>query len=83
MSHSESAGAAPLPLVTPGAIRRDAMATVENCPPDATIEDILYDLDFREMIAVRMAEIDRGEAETIPHEEAVKRMTRWRASSGT
>ena len=82
MKQHESANEAPLPLATPGSIRRDALTTIEDCPPGATIEDILCDLDFREMIASRIADIGR-EDRWIPHEEVVERMTRWRASSGT
>jgi hypothetical protein len=46
-----------------------------NLPDDASIEDIQYHLYVRQKIQRGLAAAEQGR--TIPHEEVVRRMSRW------
>jgi predicted transcriptional regulator len=48
---------------------------LQNLPDDASLEDIQYHLYVRQKIQRGLAAADQGW--TIPHEEAVRRMSRW------
>jgi len=47
----------------------------EKLPPDATLVDAIYELEFRQAVEEGLAESDRGEG--IPIEEARKRIPEW------
>ena len=47
----------------------------EKLPPDATLADALYELEFRQAVEQGLAELDRGEG--VPLEEARKRIPQW------
>jgi predicted transcriptional regulator len=60
--------------------KQDILEMIERMPDDTTIDDVLYALYVR-------ASVDRGIADskagrTIPHEEVMKEVARWRQSSG-
>ena len=44
-------------------------------PPDATLVDAIYELEFRQAVEEGLASLDRGER--IPLEEARKRLPQW------
>jgi len=44
-------------------------------PPDATLVDAIYELEFRQAVEDGLASLDRGER--IPLEEARKRVPQW------
>jgi predicted transcriptional regulator len=57
-----------------------AIQVIQRLPEDATIEDIMYELEL-------CARIERGiredaEGKLIPQEEVVRRMSKWLKSAG-
>jgi predicted transcriptional regulator len=57
-----------------------ALELIRRLPEDVTLDDIIYELDFS-------ARVERGfkedaEGKLIPHEEVVKRMSKWLKSGG-
>lgn len=48
---------------------------LDNLPDDASLEDIQYHLYVRQKIQLGLAAAEQGR--TIPHEEVVRRMSRW------
>jgi predicted Zn-dependent protease len=48
---------------------------LQNLPDDASLEDIQYHLYVRQKIQKGLAAAEQGR--TIPHEEVVRRMSRW------
>ena len=48
---------------------------LQNLPDDASLEEIQYHLYVRQKIQRGIAAAEQGQ--TIPHEEAVRRMSRW------
>jgi predicted transcriptional regulator len=57
-----------------------AIQLIQRLPEDATIEDIMYELYFRERVDRGIAEVRRGE--TVPHEEVVRNVAEWLRSTG-
>jgi predicted transcriptional regulator len=51
------------------------LEVAEKLPPDATLVDAIYELEFRQAVAEGLAELDRGER--VPLEEARKRIPQW------
>jgi predicted transcriptional regulator len=47
----------------------------EKLPPDATLVDAIYELEFRQAVAEGLAELDRGEG--IPIEEVKAKIAAW------
>jgi predicted transcriptional regulator len=47
----------------------------EKLPPDATLVDAIYELEFRQAVEEGLASLDRGER--IPLEEVRKRIPQW------
>jgi hypothetical protein len=47
----------------------------EKFPPEATLVDAIYELEFRQAVEEGLASLDRGER--VPLEEARKRMPQW------
>jgi predicted transcriptional regulator len=47
----------------------------EKLPPDATLVDAIYELEFRQAVAEGMAELDRGEG--IPIEQVKAQIATW------
>ena len=51
------------------------LEVAEKLPPDASLVDAIYELEFRQAVAEGLAELDRGER--VPLEEARKRIPQW------
>jgi predicted transcriptional regulator len=51
----------------------------QKLPPDATLADAIYELEFRQAVEQGMAELDRGEG--IPLEDVKKMITQWARKS--
>jgi predicted transcriptional regulator len=51
------------------------LEVAEKLPPEATLVDAIYELEFRQAAADGLALLDRGER--IPLEEARKRIPQW------
>ena len=47
----------------------------EKLPPDATLVDAIYELEFRQAVEDGLASLDRGERITL--EEARERIPQW------
>jgi predicted transcriptional regulator len=47
----------------------------EKLPPDATLVDIIYELEFRQAVEDGLASLDRGER--VPLDEARRRIPQW------
>jgi hypothetical protein len=59
------------------------MEVAEKPPPDATLVDAIYGLEFRQAVAEGLASLDHGAR--VPLEEARKRIPQWisKCSSST
>jgi predicted transcriptional regulator len=51
------------------------LEVAEKLPPDATLSDAIYELEFRQAVEQGLAELDRGEG--IPIEEVKARIAEW------
>ena len=51
------------------------LEVAEQLPPEATLVDAIYELEFRQAVEEGLAGLDRGER--IPPEEARKRIPQW------
>ncbi len=51
----------------------------EQLPPDATLADAVYKLEFRQAVEEGVAKLDRGGA--VPLDEARKRIPQWISNS--
>jgi predicted transcriptional regulator len=51
------------------------LEVAEKLPPDATLVDAIYELEFRQAVEEGLASLDRGAR--IPLEEARKRIPQW------
>ena len=51
------------------------LEVAEKLPPDATLVDAIYELEFRQAVEEGLASLDRSER--IPVEEARKRIPQW------
>jgi predicted transcriptional regulator len=47
----------------------------EQLPPDATLADAIYELEFRQTVEEGLAELDRGEG--IPIEQVKAKIATW------
>lgn len=57
-----------------------ALKIIEQMPEDASLEDIMYRLFFRERIDRGLREADEGK--TIPHDEVKRSLSEWLQSAG-
>lgn len=55
------------------------LEVAEKLPPDATLADAIYELEFRQAVEQGLGELDRGEG--VPLEEAGKRIPQWISNS--
>ena len=51
------------------------LEVAEKLPPDATLSDAIYELEFRKAVQQGLDELDRGEG--VPVEEARQRIPQW------
>jgi predicted transcriptional regulator len=51
------------------------LEAAEKLPPDATIGDAIYELEFRQAVLQGLDELDRGEG--VPIEEVKARIAQW------
>ena len=47
----------------------------EQLPPDATLADAIYELEFRQAVEQGLAELDRGEG--VPIEQVKAKVAQW------
>lgn len=51
------------------------LEVAEKLPPDATLADAIYELEFRQAVEGGLAELDHGEG--VPIEEVKARIAAW------
>ena len=51
------------------------LEVAEKLPPDATLVDAIYELEFRQAVEQGLAELDRGEG--VPIEEVKSKIAEW------
>jgi len=51
------------------------LEVAEKLPPDASLADAIYELEFRQAVEQGLAELDRGEG--IPIEEVRAKIAQW------
>jgi predicted transcriptional regulator len=51
------------------------LEVAEKLPPDATLVDAIYELEFRQAVEQGLAELDRGEG--IPIEQVKSQIAQW------
>ena len=56
-------------------VKEILLEVAEKLPPDATLVDAIYELEFRQAVEEGLAGLDRGER--IPLEAARKRIPQW------
>jgi len=52
----------------------------EKLPPDATLSDAIYELEFRQAVQQGLDELDRGEG--VPIEDVKARIAQWAGKCG-
>jgi predicted transcriptional regulator len=60
--------------------QQTAIELIGRLPDDASMETILAGLMFAQTIEERLAAVERGE--TVSHEEAKKRLSKWLTPAG-
>jgi len=60
--------------------KQAALEVIERMPEDASLEQIMYGLFFRERVDRGLKELDMGK--TVSHEEVRRSAARWLRSSG-
>jgi predicted transcriptional regulator len=61
--------------------KKAALDLIESLPEDASFEDIMYELYFREHVDQGLEEARRGD-DLVPHEEVVRNVSEWLMSAG-
>jgi len=51
------------------------LEVAEKLPPDATLSDAIYELEFRQAVQQGLDELDRGEG--VPIEEVKAKIAQW------
>jgi predicted transcriptional regulator len=60
--------------------KQAALKMIEQMPSDASLEDIMYELYFRQRVDRGLQEFDAGK--TISHQEVEQSIAQWLQSSG-
>lgn len=61
-------------------IKQEALRVIGQMPDDASLEDIMYELYFRQRINRGLREIEEGK--TVSHEEVKRGLVKWLQSAG-
>jgi hypothetical protein len=60
--------------------KQAALKMIEQMPPDASLEDIMYELYFRQRVDRGLQEFDADK--TVSHQEIKQSLGKWLQSSG-
>ena len=63
-----------------GQIKQAALKIIESMPDDASLEDIMYELYFRQRVDRGLKEVD--EDQTVSHDEVRRSVAEWLRSAG-
>jgi predicted transcriptional regulator len=61
-------------------IKQEALRMIRRMPDDVSLEDIMYELYFRQRVDRGLREFDEGKM--ISHEEVKRSLTKWLQSKG-
>ncbi|MBI2001748.1 MAG: hypothetical protein HYT85_13250 [candidate division NC10 bacterium] len=61
-------------------IKQAALRVIGQMPDDASLEDIMYELYFRQRIDRGLRELEEGK--TVSHEEVKRGLVKWLQSAG-
>ena len=64
----------------PETIKQAVIEMIERLPDDASVEDIMAQLYFRQKVDEGLRQLDAGEG--VDHEEAKRRLGKWLGQSG-
>ncbi len=56
-------------------VKEILLEVAEKLPPDATLVDAIYELEFRQAVEAGLAELDRGQG--VPIEEVKAKIAAW------
>jgi predicted transcriptional regulator len=59
---------------------KTALEIIKRLPDDVTYEAIMYEIYVRERIERGIQQLDNGQS--VPHEEVVRDVAKWRESAG-
>ncbi len=60
--------------------KQDALRLIESSPDDVNLEDITYELCFRQRVDRGLRELDAGQ--TVSHEDVERSVAEWPQSTG-
>jgi len=60
--------------------KQAALQIIQRMPDDTTLEEIMYQLYFRERVDRGLQELEKGK--TIPHAELKRSLAKWLQSAG-
>lgn len=60
--------------------KETALKLIENMPEDVSLEDIMYELYFRQRVDRGLRELKEGK--TVSHEDVRRSLVRWLQSAG-
>ena len=56
-------------------VKEILLEVAEKLPPDATLVDAIYELEFRQAVEAGLADLDRGQG--VPIEEVKAKIAAW------
>lgn len=60
--------------------KQAALRTIQRLPDDASLEDVIYELYFRQRVERGIRELREGK--TVPHREVRRSLIKWLQSAG-
>ncbi len=60
--------------------KRAALKIIERMPEDTSLEEIMYELYFRQRVDRGLRELDDGQ--TVSHDDVKRDLAEWRRSAG-
>lgn len=61
-------------------IKKVALKVIERMPEDASLEDLMYELYFRQRVDRGLRELERNK--TVSHADVKRSVSRWLRSAG-
>ena len=61
-------------------IKKVALKVIERMPEDASLEDLMYELYFRQRVDRGLRELEKNK--TVSHEDVKRSVSRWLRSAG-
>ena len=61
-------------------VKKVALGLIEKMPEDASLEDLMYELYFRQRVDRGLRELDKNKA--VSHENVKRSVSRWLRTAG-